>query len=642
MSAVAALWSFDGRPDAGAGLDRMLAALAIYGPDGGGRWDDGAMALGQCRMDLLPEDRFDRQPVTGADGQARLVAALRLDNRAELGDALGISPAALAGMADSRLLMAAYEHWDENCVSHLLGDFAFIVWDGRRRRLFAARDHLGQYPLFVHRTKNLLALASMPKGLLALPDVPRELDEARIAAHLVLLQPASLYRGIDMLPAGHCLSAGPDSHELRRYWRPDSGRRVVLRSNGEYAEAVRALLTEAVRCRLRAVGPIGCELSGGCDSGSVAVTAAGLLGERGKGLIAFTSVPRQGFDGPVPKGRIGDEGPMAALVADRWPNMQHELVRTDGRTPLDELDLSGLVYDAPVRNPSNHLWIHAIYRAAAKRGVGIMLDGFHGNQTISYHGLELFPGLLRRARLASWLRLAIAYRRQGGHGRTLLRYSLAPFLPAAAWRRRQEQRGRGAGFSIHSAIAPAFAATLDLEAQAQARGIDLDYQPVADGRAARVAILDRSNVARYDAGMRAAFRIDRRHPLSDVRLVEFCLAIPEEQYLLGGQSRSLLRRAMATDLPPEILSGVGGKGYQGTDWYEGLSAARSEILVELDRLDASPMARRCLDLPRLRRLAADWPSEGWEKSQVVMPYRQALLRGLATGRFIRRFEGSNG
>lgn len=643
MSAVAALWWLDGCPDAGVGIARMLAALRPYGPDRDGRWDGGAVALGHCGMTLLPEDRFDRQPVLGQDGAVRLVASVRLDNRSELAAKLGISVERVPTMADSAFLLAAYERWGEDCVDHLLGDFAFIVWDGGRRRLFAARDQLGQYPLFVYRHANLLAIASMPKGLLALPEIPRQLDDVRIAAHLALLPTDTLYRDIDMLPPGHCLSAGPNHHQIRRYWRLDPKRRVVLGSDGEYAEAMRGHLTEAVRCRLRSTRPVGCELSSGCDSTSVAVTAARLQAEQGGGITAFTAVPRPGFDGPVPDGWLGDEGPGAALVAARWPNMVHKLVPSGGRHALDELDLAGLVYDAPVRNPANHVWIHAVQRSAAAQGIGVMLDGVGGNGTLSYDGRQVLPGLLRRGRLISWLRLAMAYGRQGDGVRAALRISVIPLLPSAVWRWwRRVRHGCEPGLGRHSPIVANFAAATNIEAVARDVGYDLDYQPMTDSWGARTVLLARCNTARYDAGMRAAFRIDRRHPLSDVRLVEFCLAIPDRQYLLAGRKKSLFQRTMAAELPPEILNGVLDKGYQGADWFEGLNAARGEIMEELDRLENSPLAQHCLDLPRLRQLVKDWPAGDWDKARVSISYRQALLRGVATGRFIRRFEGGNG
>jgi asparagine synthase (glutamine-hydrolysing) len=88
------------------------------------------------------------------------------------------------------------------------------------------------------------------------------------------------------------------------------------------------------------------------------------------------------------------------------------------------------------------------------------------------------------------------------------------------------------------------------------------------------------------------------------------------------------------------------RGLQSADWSRHLTSARAEIAAEIDRLQRSSLASACLDLPRLRRLLDDWPQgaapgEGWHDSGVVHDYQLALLRGLATGRFLRRFEGGN-
>jgi asparagine synthase (glutamine-hydrolysing) len=104
--------------------------------------------------------------------------------------------------------------------------------------------------------------------------------------------------------------------------------------------------------------------------------------------------------------------------------------------------------------------------------------------------------------------------------------------------------------------------------------------------------------------------------------------------------RSLARRALADRLPKQVLE-ERRRGFQVADWHEDLVAARDSVVDELDRLDACPAAAAALDLPRLRRLMENWPSSGWERRETIMRYRYALLRGIATGHFLRRTTGSN-
>jgi asparagine synthase (glutamine-hydrolysing) len=279
MTALAGLWRFDGRPDAADGCARMLAAQELYGLHAGAQWSEGGgVALGRRLMRVLPEDAFDRQPLIGGDGRHVLIADIRLDNRDELIETLQIATAQASSLCDAAILLAAIERWDESCLEHLVGDYAFALWDGPRQRLLLARDPLGQRPLHYHRGNGFFAFASMPKGLHALPELPYALNEERIAEFLVLMPEAgtqSFFHGIERVEPGHVVTVTPSSLAARRHWQP-SRRRIVLRRPEDYSEALRDLLDEAVRCRLRGAKDVGAHLSGGFDSAAVASTAARL------------------------------------------------------------------------------------------------------------------------------------------------------------------------------------------------------------------------------------------------------------------------------------------------------------------------------------------------------------------------------
>src|SRR5262249_11712250 len=155
------------------------------------------------------------------------------------------------------------------------------------------------------------AFASMPKGLHALPDVPYKPDEQRIAEALVLMPDTgtrSFFYGIERVEPGHVAAVSASGLTTWRHWQP-AGRRTVFGRTEDYGEALRELLDQAVRCRLRGVRTVAAELSGGFDSGAVAATAARLLGSAGGRVIAFTVVPRNGYDGPARRNRILDETP---------------------------------------------------------------------------------------------------------------------------------------------------------------------------------------------------------------------------------------------------------------------------------------------------------------------------------------------
>lgn len=156
----------------------------------------------------------------------------------------------------------------------------------------------------------------------------------------------------------------------------------------------------------------------------------------------------------------------------------------------------------------------------------------------------------------------------------------------------------------------------------------------------RLWVLRRPDLGNFNKATLGGWRIERRDPTADRRLIEFCLAVPTEQYLHDGQIKALPRRALADRLPKAVLDET-RRGYQAGDWHEKLTSVRDRVEAEIDSLGESPSAARALDLARMRRLVENWPTSGWERDEVMHPYRLALLRGVSAGHFLRRATGAN-
>ena len=643
MTAIAGLWRFDGKPDADACVTRMLAAQAIYGPHGKAQWCDGAFGLGRRLFRTLPEDAYDRGPQSS--GPYVVVGDVRLDNREELQSTLGISSERAKTLCDTAILLAAFERWDTAVVDHLVGDFAFAVLDRRQHRLILARDFLGQRPLHYHCGAQFFAFASMPKGLHALPEIPYAPDEERATEFLTLMPesgPQSFFAGIERVEAGHIAIITASGKSIRRYWEP-SRRKLAVANADDYVDGLRHHLDEAVRARLRGTdGHVGAHLSAGFDSSSVAATAARLLAPSGGRVTAFTAVPRQGYDGPEPKGRFGDEGPLAAATAAMHPNIDHVLIRTEGRSPLDGLDNNFFLFDRPVLNLCNMVWGRAINEAARERKLTVVLNGQMGNMSISYNGMELLPELLLAGRPIRLVREASALMRSGQlRLRGVGALTIGPFIPAPVWQwLNRKFRGSDLDIRHYTAINNERLTSLDLPARARERSLDFSYRPWRDGFAVRLWVLRRVDLGNYNTGILGGWGVDQRDPTADQRLIEYCLSVPTEQFLRHGVTRSLGRRALADRLPQAVLAEK-RKGLQAIDWHEGMTAARGAAKEEIARLESCGPAAATLDLPRLHKLVDQWPEGGWEQEPVMQSYRLALLRAISTGHFLRKASGSN-
>src|SRR5688572_14017842 len=159
----------------------MLEAQAAYGPHDLALAELGPVTAGRCLYRLLPEDRFDRQPLTGEGGRFLLVADIRIDNRGELLGELGIGTPSTSTMSDAALLLAAYLRWGDDILQKMHGDFAFALWDSKEKSLTLARDATGECPLHFHAGDGFFAFASMAPALACLPEVGRAVDEERLA-----------------------------------------------------------------------------------------------------------------------------------------------------------------------------------------------------------------------------------------------------------------------------------------------------------------------------------------------------------------------------------------------------------------------------------------------------------------------------
>jgi asparagine synthase (glutamine-hydrolysing) len=652
MSAIFGLVSLDGQPIAETDPALMDAALAPFGPDGGGIWTASHVALGQRLMRFTPEDCFEHQPVRSRDGQRVLVSDARIDNRPELVEELAIPPAQAREMADSGLMLRAYEKWGADCASHLIGAYAFALCDVRERSVFLARSAMGERSLFYFETSRLLAFASAPKGLFALPFVPREVNRQNIADFLVFAagEPGTSYfSGINRLQAGHSMLVREGRIACRRFRGIDTGREIRFSRDGDYVDAFNALFDRVAADQLRSLTPVGVWLSGGLDSTTIAASAAARLKREGKRLHTFTAVPPADFRGTLAKGWYADETPLVHAMARRYENLDTHFIVPDGRFYLDNLAAFFAAGEAPLLGAAHLNWVMALQQEAGRQNARVLLTGIPGNFTISYDGESL---MAQRVREWKW-KQAFCLARDWTEPRTIpaamrrtVSLGLMPLLPNPLWMAAKQLReGTIPGVTARpywwkaSPLNPEFARAQKLEERV--RSIVHYFRPGA-GPADRVAAMLWRADRRADTrrGEEVQYGVQNRDLPADIRLVEFCLSIPGDQYLGGGTSRWLIRRAGADRLPVEVRENR-MRGFQSPDWFESMKAARSRISEELTMLERSGLASEMIDLTRLRRLADQIPSgQGGDRTSwsLLHSYRWVFELGITTGRFLRWVE----
>jgi asparagine synthase (glutamine-hydrolysing) len=614
----------------------MLQAQQDYGTRSA-LADGGAIALGRNLFPLLPEDSFDRGPVERS--HFLLAADVRLDNRGDLGAGLGISAPEQSRMSDASLLFECLLKWGEAAIDRLVGEFAFAFWDGAQQRLLLARDIFGYRPLYFHEGERFFAFSTMPSGLHVLADVPYDFDAEFMAESLALLPHVgrkTQFREIQRVEPAHYASVTRGKIASQRYWNP-SGPSGPPKAPSEYEEGVRSVFETAVAAQLRGAGDaIATHLSAGLDSSAVTSTAARLFAP-GR-VIAFTAVPRAGFEGAVPDTMLANEAELATATARLYPNIEHVLVESSAESPLAALDREHVFQQQPVANLCNAVWGRGIHRIAQSRGLKVLLEGGAGNMSISYAGLEWLSVLVARGRLLDALRCASALASNGASWLTLGARLSAPFLPRAAWEFASSRRGRITDLRHYSSVAPDKIQAV--ERSAQESGFDLAYRPRTDPFETRLRALGRYDGGNFYKGTLAQWGLSVRAPMADKRVIEYCLAVPFEEYVRGGLPRSIARRAFADRLPKEVI-GSRTRGYQAADWYESLGRDVATLREEAKAIARCSSASAAMDVDWLQQTAASWPDGGWARQDVIMRHRWGLLRAISAGHFMRKVAGTN-
>jgi asparagine synthase (glutamine-hydrolysing) len=275
MSGIAGIVNLDGALIDHDLLSRMTKFMSFRGPDGVEIWTEDNVGLGNTVLQTASE----AGQALVSRGDFFVTADVRIDGHVN------------TDLADVERVVRAYETWGEECVDHLLGDFAFAIWDKRKRQLFCARDHFGVKPFFYARAGNSFIFSNTLNVLRLDPRVSDELNEKAVADYLELGLnqdlSSTIFRDVQRLPAGHTLSLANGSIRTRCYWTPSVRSEIRFRRSAEYVEQFNELLATAVKDRLRS-DRVSISMSGGLDSTSLAVVARDLL--QPGNVHAFTTV----------------------------------------------------------------------------------------------------------------------------------------------------------------------------------------------------------------------------------------------------------------------------------------------------------------------------------------------------------------
>lgn len=605
-------------------------------------WRDDIAALAHAQRIVTAEDRAERQPHQDAAGRVILFDGY-LFEPIDIARNLGLP----SNSPDSLLAARWLDRHGFGALNELKGDYSCAVWDPRERRLDIVVAAMAMRVVYWHARRNGFWFATMLGALHQFPGVPKVLDPLQLALQFtanVADQADTIYKDIRLVSPGCHIRANERGVQERSFWRLDTKHRVTLPTPQAYADRARDLLDQAVRRNLRTAGTPGVLLSGGLDSSAVAVSAAQLLAPAA--LNSYTAEPPPAQD-LAPRARWYDrERPYVEALAERYPNLHPHFCHSTEPSQIELDPTPFFVAGARPQINAHHLgWFDPVYRAAQRNGHAMLLTGQFGNLTLSYNGLRSLGDLARSGRLDKLARLLPEIARY--RGQTLwsllkaevLLPALPPRLRAAIWRWRHPGKETA---TKYAAIRSDFSVRIGLSTVLEAQGNDALSLYTTDSRALIAHHMEAQRVRVLETlrTIRALYGFEIRDPYCDPDLAQFCLAIPREQYLVGGVQRSLARRTLADRLPAALLA-ERGHGRQNPEWFGRLSVQRESLSAEIERLANVPLAAEMLDLPRLKHLIDTWPKDAKTAEARRFEYAQMLTRAVQVGRFIRWSEGVN-
>jgi len=571
MCGIAGILAFEPNRDYSRAIRDMAAALRHRGPDGEGFHEDDPIWLGHRRLSII-DIAGGHQPINNEDGRYQLIHNGEIYNYKELVPELTAKGHVFQSQCDSEVIVHAYEEWGDDCVNHFNGMWAFAIWDSIDRRLFASRDRFGIKPFYYWMDGGRFIFASEIKGILA-AGVEAEEDPRAIAdyfAFLYLFGDKTFFRNIRQLEPGCSLTCDDRGKlSIRRYWRIGNNAADLPVDDAEAAEHLQALLSDAVAVRLQSDVPIGCYLSGGLDSSTVAAMAA-----------ANSTTPVKAFSAGFAEGGPYDEMPYA-----------RDVVRQSGLVGRELMpDVNGFWQGLPkviwhLDHPFEGPQVYPKFRVSelAAREVKVCLSGQGGD--------EVFVGYPRY--LMSYLEQHL----QQFHHRDALS-ALRPWWGLTTWRSRLRFcRDLHRRFTLPERFLH-FAAVQKGEddwrrlfSNEFLRSLD-GYTPFEEYHSQIRQAQDGDDLAtlqRYEFGtflqgllhvedrVSMAWGLENRLPLLDFRIAEFMVGLPPEQRTDRFQLKGLMKKSVAEFLPATVVERRDKLGFPTPfrDWAAG--SLRREI-----------------------------------------------------------------
>ncbi|WP_347939964.1 lasso peptide isopeptide bond-forming cyclase [Peribacillus simplex] len=645
MSAIAGIYHFNEEPMNLQHCHNLMTVLQKYPADSIQMWHSEKVFLGCHAQWITPESVGEQLPLNDFERRCTITADAIIDNRDELFRRLQIKPSNQKDMTDSELILLSYYKWEEDAPKFLVGDFAFAIWDEKKQKLFGARDFSGSRTLYYHQNYQKFAFCTTIDPLLSLPFVEKKLNEQWLAEYLAVsgmidAVDSSLtpYTTINQIPPSHSLIIENNRVTLKRYSYLTQGDKLKLKSNEDYIEAFQSVFQEAVTSRLRTHRKVGAQLSGGLDSGAVVGFAVNKLQRESTALHTYSYIPPEDFKDFTPKYFLADERPFIKSTVGHVGGIIDHYSDFNGKDSYSEMEDFLDIMEMPYKFFENSFWLKGMFEKANEDDIGVLLNGDRGNFSISWgFPLEYYSLLLKRLK---WVRLyqeLDQYRRNVGGSRLRKMKAIARIGFPIIDRIFPE----GTPYKIPSLINPRFAEGMGVYDKFKEFGMDeRGWYSNSDIFNERKKHFE--DIFQWNAGntlstkLSLRYKLWKRDPTNDIRVIRFCLALPESQYVQNGMDRALIRNATVNVLPEKVRLNQRYRGVQGADWIHRMLPKWGEFIEEIEQLSTDDKALEFLDGQAIKNALVTM-KKGTGPELATNPDHKFLMRSLIVYRFLKRF-----
>jgi asparagine synthase (glutamine-hydrolysing) len=506
--------------------------------------DDGVTLIQQTRWHNF-RDNTAGEVTTHPETGIRIVGWMRLYNIEELKSCLAINSD--RPVNDSYLVLSAYLKWGEELCQHIIGDFAFVLYDPRAQTCLLARDHMGVRPLYYYQDDRCFVFASSIAIIADLQGLDLGLSNEWLSGYLIDCSKywnTTVYSRIHKLPAGHYAYYRSKRLHLHSYFDLTCTPQLSLKFDNDYVDTYRELLNQAVKCRVASDYGIAAESSGGLDSSTMVAFASANMAAPDTDLSCYGYV-----ETPLEAQRILAVSNMANVHSTHLfsyhvsRKLQHRL----------EAEKYFLRYTGVIHEISTPIWHFPIYRMANKNGARILLSGFGGDEFVTSQANLAKFDLFDQGKYRLW----VSRHRGSAIGQTMralktLRsiHLLSRQMRSAEQYSQQPSQTKLSGNFLRDCIYEEF--------ELRKRQLERLNRGQTDNSINALIFRDlwgAANIHRLESCTLAAagHGLEYRWPLLDIRLIKFFLSIPPEQKLgPKGITRYLHRRAVRGMIPDEI------------------------------------------------------------------------------------------